>query len=443
MTKVPPLREKLDGGATVRLNFHEGQLRAWDSEKRYVFMLCGAQSGKTTFGPLWMDREIERKGAGDYLVATSTFTLLDQSLLPAYVEHFETDLRVAKWVDSKHALTFNQEVKEKGEVVRFPEANKPTRVFFGSAQKPESLESMTAKAIHLDECGQKQFRRDSWEAIERRGRIERARVLATTTLYSLGWLKTVIYDPWMAGAANIDVIQFDSVVNPAFSHEEWEEAKLSLPEWKFDLFYRGRFSKPAGLLYDCFDTASDVIEPFDIPPHWPRYVGHDFGSINFATLWIARDPTSDDLFVYREYKPGEKLPTSEHVYAMRELSRGERIQNSVGGSHQEDGWRGDFTQAGWRITEPTGPRYIEEGIQKVYSWLSLRKLKIFNTCPLIIDELGTYSREVDEAGQVIEDTIMDKQRYHFMDALRYRLGGFDAHSAGGTKRTSLPVSSQM
>src|SRR5687767_14639863 len=56
--------------------FHKGQLRAWESAKRFPLVLAGTQSGKTAFGPVWLYREIERRGHGDYLVVTPTYPLL-------------------------------------------------------------------------------------------------------------------------------------------------------------------------------------------------------------------------------------------------------------------------------------------------------------------------------------------------------------------------------
>jgi hypothetical protein len=43
-----------------RFNFHAGQQQAWKSTKRVVLVLAGARSGKTSFGPLWLYREMSR-----------------------------------------------------------------------------------------------------------------------------------------------------------------------------------------------------------------------------------------------------------------------------------------------------------------------------------------------------------------------------------------------
>jgi hypothetical protein len=58
-------------GKTMKFNFHQGQIKAWDSLKRFVCVFSGTQGGKTTFGPPWLWREL--RGPGDYMVITPTF----------------------------------------------------------------------------------------------------------------------------------------------------------------------------------------------------------------------------------------------------------------------------------------------------------------------------------------------------------------------------------
>ena len=51
-------------------------------------MLAGTQSGKTSMAPIWLNREIVRKGPGDYLAVTATYPLLKLKLLPEFVRFF-------------------------------------------------------------------------------------------------------------------------------------------------------------------------------------------------------------------------------------------------------------------------------------------------------------------------------------------------------------------
>ncbi|GAH48984.1 unnamed protein product, partial [marine sediment metagenome] len=173
-SKIKPYREII--GNKLRLNFHYGQTKAWDSIKRFVAMLGGTQVGKTCFAPDWMDREIRRNGPGDYLAITATFPLLNLKMLPEFRYVFETLYRVADYKEShgSRVLIFHRTKKKESDVVLFDDKAyeeagvQETRIIFGSATNPESIESATAKAAVLDECGQKQFRRDSWEATLRK-----------------------------------------------------------------------------------------------------------------------------------------------------------------------------------------------------------------------------------------------------------------------------------
>src|SRR5262245_63080665 len=87
---VPQLVEEVtrpDGSRGLAYHFHPGQQLAWDSRKRFVLVLAGTQGGKTSFGPLWLNREIQEKGPGDYMVVTPTFPLLNLKALPEFRAH--------------------------------------------------------------------------------------------------------------------------------------------------------------------------------------------------------------------------------------------------------------------------------------------------------------------------------------------------------------------
>src|SRR5918997_5523944 len=93
------LIETTDDGR-LRLHMHPGQLQAWESLKRFVVVLAGTQGGKTSFGPHWLYREIQRQGPGDYMVVTPTFQLLELKALPEFKKLFESLLRLGRYVAS-------------------------------------------------------------------------------------------------------------------------------------------------------------------------------------------------------------------------------------------------------------------------------------------------------------------------------------------------------
>lgn len=418
---TPKLVEVLPGGK-LRLNFHPGQSRAWRSEKRFVCVLAGTQSGKTEYGPHWLRREIEKRGPGDYLVVTPTYPLLNLKALPVFLRLFDNLLKLGK----PHLTEKRFTVSSAGEMLLWKaRQDQPTNVFFGYAAAPDSLESATAKAVWLDEAGQKRFKLGSWEAIQRRLSVNQGRALITTTPYDLGWLKVKIWDQWQAAKGkhpDIDVIRFDSTQNPAFPKAEFERARANLPAWKFDLFYRAIFTRPAGLIYDSFDTTRHVVPRFPIPAEWPRYLGLDFGGVNTAGMFYAAEldgsrQETGRLFAYRQYKAGGRT-AKEHATALLE---GEpRIPYCVGGSKSEGQWRDEFSAGGLPVGAPQISD-VEVGIDRVYGAHKRGEIMVFSDLDGYLSEKGSYSRELNDAGEPTE-AIDDKNSYHFLDSERYIIG---------------------
>lgn len=418
--EVPDLYEINEKGELI-VRLHPGQVEALSATERFVVVVAGTQSGKTSFGPFWLVEEIRQCGPGDYLVVTPDFQLLDLKLLPELRRYIEDTLHYGKYVQSPRRQI---RISEAGEIGLFgSKQDKPTTIFFGYADNPESLESSTAKAAWCDESGQKKFKLDSWRAILRRLSLAQGRVLHTTTPYNLGWLYQKLYLPWKAGAKNIRVISFESIMNPAFPLEEWYRALSDLPKWMFDMFYRGRFTRPAGQIYDNFRHilgAGHVIDPIPILDSWPRYVGVDFGGTNTTALFYAAVTGTPYMVLYKEYKAGQKT-TRQHAVDMARNVPNKNSTEWWGGAKSEGQWRMEFAEQGINVGEPRISD-VEVGIQAVYAAHANNLIKVFSTCTGYLDEKGRYSRPVDPLGNVIPDEIEDKHSFHFMDAERYAIG---------------------
>ncbi len=410
--------KRSDGARGLRYNFHAGQRRAWASTKRFALVLAGTQSGKSVFGPCWLHREIQRRGAGEYLAVAPTYPLMNLKMLPAFLSLFKRRLNLGEYKTQERVFTYHDD---------------SVKVFFGHASDPDSLESATAKAAWLVEAGQKKFRLGSWEAIQRRLSIHQGRALLTTTPYDLGWLKQRLYDPWEKSGRDhpdIDVIGFESIANPAFPRAEYERARRELPRWKFDLFYRARFTRPAGMIYDCFDPKRHTRPRFFLPPAWPRYLGLDFGGVNTAGVFFAEEPGTRRLYAYREYRAGGRT-AAQHV---TELLKDEpEIPICAGGAKSEQQWRDEFAAAGLPVGEPDVSE-VEVGINRVWGAINAGKLVVFDDLSGLLDELGSYSREVDDAGEPTEK-IEDKSSYHLLDSVRYIIPSVvvEPTSGGGTR----------
>ena len=398
----------------LQLHLHKGQTKAWNGKKRFVFVLAGSQSGKTSFLPWWLWREIQRCGGGDYLAVSPTFPLLEKKMLPEFIKVFHHTLKAGKWwAANKTYEVFNPETGVGAQRYHDPMW---ARIMFCSAKNADSLESATAKAAVLDEVGQNDFRVTAWEAILRRLSLNQGRVLGATTIYNLGWLKQKIYDPWKRGERpDTDVIQFRSIENPVFPIEEYYRARNSMPLWKFKMFYDGEYEKPAGMIYDCFDFSPMVVVPyFSIPNDWPVYVGIDFGGVNMAGLFTAQNPETKGFYHFDEYLAGGQS-IAQHAEAFKRIV-GDRPFFWIGGAAPEDQWRTEFQQAGIPVMPPP-IRDVDVGIQRVYGYHKHNQIRVMNTLSKYLDEKGSYARKLNDMNEPIEE-IENKNAYHIMDAER-------------------------
>lgn len=411
-TAVRPYRELLPNGE-MKHYMHRGQMAVMQSKARQILALAGVQSGKTAVAVDWMEREIQERGPGDYLMVSATYPLMNLRLLPDFLEVFRHVEPAGKYRDTD-------------KVFEFPDGK--TRVIFGTATNPESLESATAKAAVCDEAGQRQFRREAHEAILRRLSIHQGRVLYPSTPYGLGWLKTEIYDRAKEEGSGIEVISWPSTANPVFPREEFERARRTMPPWKFRMFYEGKFDRPVGLVYDSFDEATCKIPRFPLPKSWPRYVGHDFGQANPAALFYAQDPATGYFYAYDEYLPGKGRSTFNHVAEFQRRTEGLNVIKRVGGNQTtEEEIREAYRTHGWPIQAPMLAS-VQAQIERVYALHKLNKVFVFNDLHNYLDELLSFSYVLDDKYEPV-DKLDDEPSYHLLACSRYILSDFAPETA--------------
>jgi phage terminase large subunit-like protein len=155
-----------------------------------------------------------------------------------------------------------------------------------------------------------------------------------------------------------------------------------------------------------------LVDPFDIPAHWPRAYALDVGWNRTAALWFAIDRDTSTVYLYSEHYRGQAEP-SVHANAIR--GRGEWIPGVIDpaarGRSQKDGEQllKDYRDLGLDLTEAINTR--EAGIYAVWERLSGGRIKVFRTLQSFLGEYRLYRR--DEKGQIV------KVNDHLCDCLRY------------------------
>lgn len=419
--------------------FHLSQLETWRDEHPIVCICAGWQSGKTISLSYWLLREIQRCGPGDYGAFSSTFPLMVKKLLPEMkkvfgaVAEYLAGLKQFIFTDAGSRLVFGADWNGDATIVQL-----------GYAVSPDSLESATLKAVIWDECGQRLVPEQSFNTVQSRLMVHRGRMCLASKPYESGWYerlveeglknaekrrllaegKEVDYDPVSDTVGVITYASWDNPVNPAEDSPYFAKIRAKMPTWKFVMQYGGRFTMPAGLIYDCFDWERNTCDDFAIFEAYPMastHPGMDFGKINTGGLGVA--DTGDVIYVFGEYLAGEKRTYEKHVESIKALrnphAMGREYGVGCGGNkHGEDGWREAYRQHGLPLDEPP-ENNIDVQIQAVWALMAQGKLKFFRAgARQCIEDVKHYSRKVDEDGKVL-DEIDNDAIWHLLAALRY------------------------
>ena len=396
--------------------FHEGQASAWKSPSPIVAICAAWQSGKTVFLPWWLLREIQRRGPGDYGAFSSTYKLLQRKFLPELRQVFKP-YAIEHKADMQFVFTTEGSRLLWGDDWDGSE----TVIQLGYAENPDSLESATMKAVVWDEPGQKSVPEQSYLTVKSRLMVHRGRMCLSSRPYVANWYKDLV----VTASPEVSVTNFASwhnPVNPAQESEYFENLRKSLPSWRFDMLFKGIFTKPAGSIFDILDPVRHRVQKPVIDPSWGCSAGLDFGGINTAGVVYRKEQSGsriERMIVTAEYWPKAQLQTKDHVKNLKSLS-GNKLFHAWGGAHGEIGWRNDFTLNGLAVGEPrfSGAGSVENRIQAVYSALAQDRLIISEDCQQTWQQLETYSRKIDENGEVL-DEIEDKAAFHLVDALGY------------------------
>ena len=430
--------------------FHPGQTDAWSKPQDVILVLAGIQSGKTVFGPRWLRREIQRTACeiksdadppNDYLIAGPTLSLLRRKAIPEFLRVFPSAPEWGHFDKANSIYTFSAEGSKKllGYVT-------PITIYFGYAENPDSLAAMTTKAVWIDEGGQRQFKRDSYEEIRNRTTTTGARILITTTAYvQAGWLReehdrAEAHDPHV-GLTRFKTSDLGDFLKLAGDNrgqlilDAVARDKKRLPAWLFSMRREGRFEKAPGAVYDCFEgefgqEKRHTVPRFEIPSNWKRYWGLDFGPVHTCCVMAAEDPETKKLYVYGCYFPQERgdgrRTYTQHAKSMRSLSlmftKDKKLvepEAVYGGAKNEDNHRVQYQREGIGVRPPRFENDVARQIEATYGALKGDDVVFFNDLRGLIAEFLTYSYDVDEDQNVDDAKIVSKAAYHRLDAVRY------------------------
>jgi PBSX family phage terminase large subunit len=264
---------------------HKFQEKAFLSEKQIVINAAGIQSGKTTVGGIFINhRATQINPKHNLIIAAPTYKILSQATLPRFLEY-------SQGMGKYH----------KGDSV-FKYFHGPT-VYIRSLTDPNAMEGITdVEGVWLDEGGL--ISRYAWENVMGRAAFKEAKVIVTTTPYSLNWLYQLWKD-WKAGIADdVDFFSYRSIDNPYFPIKEYNKQKRKLDPVRFAMKYDGQFGKMEGLVYPDVKFIKEIA----LPAGTRFFGGVDWGYTDPFALTI-RAVTPDGI----HYRVGEYYKSKQDI----------------------------------------------------------------------------------------------------------------------------------
>lgn len=207
----------------------------------------------------------------------------------------------------------------------------------------------------------------------------------------------------------------------------------ALPEKERKALKYGDWDIYDGMFFPEFKRRIHVIEPFQIPEHWNRYIAMDYGLDMFAVLFIAID-TKGRAYVYNEIHKSN-LIVSEARQTLKSIMRHYKYKYIYA---PPDLWNRNrdtgkstaelFYEGGIDLTKASNNRIA--GWLNVKEWLKVRKvrdeqtgelyedsdLKIFSNCINLIKYLPQLQHDEKEPNDVATEP---HEPTHITDALRY------------------------
>lgn len=206
-----------------------------------------------------------------------------------------------------------------------------------------------------------------------------------------------------------------------YTREEKDQIIASYPEHEREARTKGIPILGSGRVFPITEESIRVV-PFQIPRHWPRIKGIDFGVYDHpsACSFCAYDPDSDCFYVYNGWKAAKKDITEESILI-------NKLHNWVPVAWPHDGLKHDkntkqtvrdlyadneVNMLEERATFEDGGNSVEAGLMEMLDRMRTNRFKVFSTVEFFWDEFRLYHRK---DGKIV------KERDDFLDSVRYAL----------------------
>jgi phage terminase large subunit len=214
---------------------------------------------------------------------------------------------------------------------------------------------------------------------------------------------------------------------------EYVRTLENLPENRRKAMLEGDWDIFDGQYFGEFSRDIHVIEPFEIPSHWKRYISLDYGLDMFAVLWYALD-TQGNVYVYKELHESD-LIISSAAKRLLEVNNKERYECIYA---PPDLWnrRQDSGKSATDIFADNGVGFVKSKNDRVLGWYAVKewlkvidskdvqtgeaiktsKIKVTSNCHNLIKYLPQAQHDEKNPNDVANEP---HEITHILDALRY------------------------
>jgi Phage terminase large subunit len=235
--------------------------------------------------------------------------------------------KTRKSLTSTAMVTFERQVAPEGSVrlwqgeeYRYPNGSK---IHLFGLDDPERLKSAELDLIYVQEVSE--LEQGEWELLTTRatgrgGTMPYQQIIADLNPREPNWW---LYEREAAGKTTF--LQVRHSDNPSLTPERMKPLE-ALTGFLRDRLLLGLRVAQEGQYFTEFDPRLHVVEPFDIPLEWPRWIAVDYGFAHpFVALWFARDQPGGRIYVYREVSAAG-LRDEQQAALILERSKDEQIE---------------------------------------------------------------------------------------------------------------------
>jgi len=189
-----------------------------------------------------------------------------------------------------------------------------------------------------------------------------------------------------------------------------------------------------GMAFPAWSYDRHVVQPFELPATWLKWRALDWGSAApFVCLWLAKDPDTQRIYVYREEYTAGLTDTQQAQRILDDTPPGEVIRHTFADpasywekKSADDTWYTTadvYARMGVPLTKAdnariAGKRRLEEALSNKPD--GKPGLIVFSTCPNVIEQVSTLVMDKVHI-EDIDDSVPD----HAYDALRYGLTNYN------------------